>query len=433
LPANVQLNEDFLRFNLQLQVSVELFSEDTRVDLILRKKVRTYGFTVFVILLPAAETERILQALEAEEYEDKGIEVLASTRSAECFLQPGPGDRRATGPVFLLPNTCKDADSPSDLLLCQLLQAANDEPDTGFAVMNMVQGVPTPIGTIQAGEVQLNAAITYHQKAPEVYQTIAYSFNNGVKATGDSGENRRFLFYGVDLAMESIKQDGQLLSYHSLRQVDLSLGYSAFDPNWVQQQLANYTRAGLGVATITSGYSFVAMGVYSVLETMNIEIPQIAASNTALALSSRSQYPLFTRVVMSDAYLSVLYAHMIKHFGWTNIGVIYANRAWETDLYRLLLQATQSFNITIRNEESLRALPENPSDEQLFAIMSALVACKVRIIVLIISEMDLYRAIAALYDLGLRRGDVVFLAIEWLSPELFQQSDAEMNRKIIEL
>ena len=432
LPANAHFYQSALTSHPHLQVSVELFSEDTRVDLVLRQKVLTFGFTAFLVLLSAAQTDKILQALETTALLEQKIEIFASSRSAECFIEERQGHVR-TGPVFLLPSGCEGADSAVDLLLCELKQALGSQGSAGFAVINMVLGMPTAIGTVQTHSVNLTAPVTYHHSAPEVYQTILYSFNNGVKATGDNGKTRQFLYSGADMAMQSIQQDGELLLYHTPRQVDLSLGYSSFDATWVQQQLSNYTRGDLGVAMFTSVYSSMAMGVYGVLDSMQWNIPQIGASNTAMALSSRARFPLFTRVVMSDAYLSVLYGHMIRHFGWGNVGMVYTNRTWETDLYGLLLKVTKSFNITIRNDENLRVLPENPSEELLKKVISALIACKVRILVLLLGELDLYRAIACLYDLGMRRGDVVFLAIEWMGPELFQQSDPEMKQKILEL
>ena len=93
----------------------------------------------------------------------------------------------------------------------------------------------------------------------------------------------------------------------------------------------------------------------------------------------------------------------------------------------------RSLNITIRNAANTRALPDNPSDQQLLQAASALVVSKARILVLLLADNDVNRAIAALYDLGMRRGDVVFLAVEWLGPELFQQIDSLMQMKILEL
>jgi len=296
--------------------------------------------------------------------------------------------------------------------------------------MNLVRNVPVAIGSVQEGQVTLTSAVTYQDGAPQVYQTIPFSFSNGLSPEDYMGESRFQLFAGVDLAMSS---DRSLLQYHSLRQVNLSLGFGEFDEAWARQQVANHTRSSLGVAMLASVYSSVAIGVYEVLDSLHIALPQISATNTAMALSSNEAYPLYMRVVMSDAYMSVLYGKMLKHFGWANIGLLYTNDTHGVGIYETLLTEMRSLNITIRNAANTRALPDNPSDQQLLQAASALVVSKARILVLLLVDNDVNRAIAALYDLGMRRGDVVFLAVEWLGPELFQQSDSLMQMKILEL
>lgn len=435
LPANAHFHQKLIETSPELEVSVELVGEGVRPEVVVRRKVQTYGFTAFLLLLAEAETEAVLQALNKEAFRDKKIDVFASTRSANCFFEARKLEWGVKRLLFLLPSGCQDSDSRSDLLLCRITRVITGESHSDFAVMHLISHTfPIYIGRVGQGVVTLSVPVADQNDPKTVYQEVGYSFNNDVKPSAGEGlETSQLIYFGVDLAQANIAKTRDLLPYHSLKQANLSLGYREFNETWANLQLANTSRKDLGVGMLAGAHSAISMRVYSLLALWGLEIPQIGASNTAIALSSKAVYPLYTRVVMSDAYLSVLYGKMISRFGWSHIALVYSNNTYGSGLYSLLLKETASLKITILNSEDYRAIPENPSEVVLKQAASALVACKARVLILIMNETDLFRCIAALYDLGMRRGDVVFLAIEWLTADIFVLKDAEMRRKTMEL
>ena len=83
-----------------------------------------------------------------------------------------------------------------------------------------------------------------------------------------------------------------LLPNHTLVKHDYSFGATRFDYGYAYDQISA-VRDSLGYATIASVASGVTMGLIGVLEDLGIDQPVIGSSNTAIALSSRENWPLY--------------------------------------------------------------------------------------------------------------------------------------------
>ena len=138
---------------------------------------------------------------------------------------------------------------------------------------------------------------------------------------------------------------------------------------------------------------------------------------------------------MSDAYMSVLYGRMLDQFGWKNIVVLYCDDPWSEGIYKLLEAETMRRGIAIQNQQKYRKIPTSMTGNYSNYIenFQDIVNSKVRIAVLILFGDALNLSLEALYDLGMRQGDMFFLAVEWMLPSFFQPENRVLRAKLLEL
>lgn len=59
----------------------------------------------------------------------------------------------------------------------------------------------------------------------------------------------------------------------------------------------------------------------------------ISAGNTSTVLSPIEDYPTYTRTIVSDEYMPIVYATLINQMGWKHIAILYQNDVWGTGIY----------------------------------------------------------------------------------------------------
>ena len=421
------------------QISQEL--DLTTLELLIRKQIKGRGYTSFLLLLSPPTTIRVCQALESNKMGKNQLLFMLSWQSALYRFEKAENlpEFARTGPVFLAEKNCEETGNEGELLICRVQNHIEDNTSRGsLTIMNIVQNEAQNIGYIQNHTISASLPTTSHGEAgPVAFSSIIISFNNGtLNPPGvEAGTTEPADYLGVQLMVAHIQRTREILPFHNLAIRNVSLGIYEFDADWMSAQLQTLTREELGIAMLASEYSGVTMGLYSVLQRLNYVIPLVGAANTSPALTSPVTYPLYTRVAMSDAYMSVLYGRMLDQFGWKNIVVLYCDDPWSEGLYTLLKAETTRRGITIKNQEKYRQVPTsltgNYSDY--IETYQDIVNSKVRIAVVILYGDALTVSLEALYDLGMRQGDMFFLAVEWMSPSFFQQEDSVLAAKLMEI
>lgn len=79
---------------------------------------------------------------------------------------------------------------------------------------------------------------------------------------------------------------------------------------------------------------------------------QISHFATCACLSNRKEYPTFFRTIPSDYYQSKAMAKLVKHFGWTWIGVIAVRNAYGLNGIAAFMQAAQEYGVCTEYSES---------------------------------------------------------------------------------
>jgi len=421
------------------QISQEL--DLNSLELLVRKQVKTQGYTSFLLLLSPRTTLRVFQALESNKMGRNQLTFMLSWQSALYRFEKAENlpEFARTGPVFLAEKGCEETSTEGELLICRVQRYLEGNTHrSSLTILNIVQTEAHNIGYIQNNSISASPPITSHGEAgPVAISSIPISFNNGtLNPPGvDAGTYEPSNYYGVQLMVAHIQHTRETLPFHNLAIRNVSLGLYAFDADWMSAQLRTMTREELGIALLPSLYSGVTIGLYSVLQRLNYVIPIVGASNSSPKLSSPGTFPLYTRVAMSDAYMSVLYGRMLDQFGWKSIVVLYSDDPWSEGIYTLLAAETTRRGITIQNQEKHRQVPASMTGNysDYIETYQDIVNSKVRIAVFILYGDALNLSVAALYDLGLRQGDMFFLAVEWMTPSFFQPQNPGLRAKLMEL
>ncbi|XP_072314529.1 extracellular calcium-sensing receptor-like [Eucyclogobius newberryi] len=123
-------------------------------------------------------------------------------------------------------------------------------------------------------------------------------------------------------------------------------------------------------------------------------IPVISHFATCACLTNRRMFPTFYRTIPSDYYQSAAIAKLIKHFGWTWIGVIAVNNYYGLNGVASFVQSAQEYEICIEYSE---AFSSSGPPEQLQKIVEVIKRATSRVILAFMSHREINILAAEIY------------------------------------
>nr|XP_015806573.2 extracellular calcium-sensing receptor [Nothobranchius furzeri] len=218
-------------------------------------------------------------------------------------------------------------------------------------------------------------------------------------------------------AIEEINRHGELLP-------NVTVGYKIFDScstphqalkaavelmgrvnNSVAEKNSNGTCYGSIPVVIGDGGSTQSLVVARFLGVFHV--PQVSYFSSCACLSDKKQFPAFLRTMPSDSFQVDALIHLVKHFGWTWVGVIAGDDAYGRDGANIFVNKVQRLGVCVSIHE---IIPKNRAQTDILSIISKIRSSGAHVILVFAVEQDA----VALFDEALRTG---LTGIQWLASE----------------
>lgn len=217
---------------------------------------------------------------------------------------------------------------------------------------------------------------------------------------------------GALYAIEDINANSAILPHFEVRYQSYYYGILDFNKTAAVEN-AKKLRFRFGSAVSAAFSTAAVMGLTQLFASANRTVPILGSEVMLPLLSNSTQFPYFVRTIVSDAYMAYFYVEWLKQTGWRRCSVLYRNNIWSQGFYELFADGAKRAGLELANSESLRVLPDKDSEWR--EVFAELVRVKVRPVVLISIEKEvIVRSVLSMYEAGLRRGDVVIVAVTWL-------------------
>ncbi|KAI4815559.1 hypothetical protein KUCAC02_005701, partial [Chaenocephalus aceratus] len=220
-------------------------------------------------------------------------------------------------------------------------------------------------------------------------------------------------------AIEEINRDGKLLP-------NITLGYKIFDScstphqalKAVMELVGNEKVSGVEVETESQGtcHGTVPAVIGDGGSTQSLvvarflgvfQVPQVSYFSSCACLSDKKEFPAFLRTMPSDLFQVDAMVQLIKHFGWTWVGVIAGDDAYGLGGANIFADEVRKLGACVALHE---VIPKNRAQITISSIISKIRSSGARVILVFAVEQDA----AALFDEALREG---LTGIQWLASE----------------
>lgn len=288
-------------------------------------------------------------------------------------------------------------------------------PSPSYSVINIQNSQRKVVGTIVNSFLNLTDEIIYPggtSEIPNAYKTyINFSMAMGRTNPGyfDSFYYP-FLKEGANASMFLVNNEHRLGNFE-LQYAETNCGAEVYYKPWSQPCL-EAAKPILGVAHLTSAFPSVCAGTIESFRELNITIPIISEFCAETIFTNKTVFPEFMRVMKNYGFNIRILLNLASIFGWENIIVIYQNTTTGVDLYNYFLEAAADFRMTILNKPEHRVVKfgyYKTDFEEYKEMFEAIRDTKGRIVMLLVDPPSVFFLIEALYDVGLRRGDVVLM------------------------
>ncbi|XP_068592982.1 extracellular calcium-sensing receptor-like [Cebidichthys violaceus] len=223
-------------------------------------------------------------------------------------------------------------------------------------------------------------------------------------------------------AIEEINRDGKLLP-------NITLGYRIYDSCSTPHQALKAAMELVGSekssgvegetqskgtchetvpAVIGDGGSTQSLVVARFLGVFHV--PQVSYFSSCACLSDKNEFPAFLRTMPSDFFQVDALVQLVKHFGWTWVGVIAGDDAYGLGGANIFANEVRKLGACIALHE---VIPKNRAQTTIASIVSKIRSSGARVILVFAVEQDA----AALFAEALRHDLEELTGIQWLASE----------------
>ncbi|CAG9331436.1 unnamed protein product [Blepharisma stoltei] len=408
---------------------------DTSIKDLISREIMKFGSSLFYLFTEKNKSIEIQETLSSSKMLINGTGILligessyeSSINGALAIVEKGreavsSNESYLSVAILELINLLKNSSNINNCLLLLSKTCPDHYCAHDFSLINIQNNQRKLVGTIKKENLVLNSVIEFPGDSfdvPTSQKKVLYiSANDGTTNPGMAPTQAVELYKrGLTLAMKDMNDGINTLQNFQLKLNDFDCGASAYNADF------NYNciykdKNKLGLARIMSLASVIAYGEMATLAKLNNTIPCVGYLNIDPGLSNSTKYPFYTRIIFPSDALYSQGPLLFKVMGWANLAVLYENSSlgiWGNYYFSL---AAEKQNLKIVN--NLRVIPPNLTRDQIRSytnVVKEIVDSNVRMVVLILSPPLIDYAAELFYDLGMRKGDVVFFSPNtgWLS------------------
>ncbi|XP_030258131.1 extracellular calcium-sensing receptor-like [Sparus aurata] len=301
-------------------------------------------------------------------------------------------------------------------LWCILLPPANSQQDQSQQCKVIPGSMSLPV-LQKNGDIILGGLFSLHDMVVEP----CLSFTSKPPPTQCTRLNFRTFRWMQTMifAIEEINRDGKLLP-------NITLGYKIYDSCSTPHQALKAAMEVMGSkmdsgvegdiqrkaichgavpAVIGDGGSTQSLVVARFLGVFHV--PQVSYFSSCACLSDKNEFPAFLRTMPSDFFQVDALVQLVKHFGWTWVGVIAGDDAYGRGGANIFADEVRKLGACVALHE---IIPKNRAQTAVSSIVSRIRSSGARVILVFAVEQD----VAALFDEVLREG---LTGIQWLASE----------------
>ncbi|CAG9319672.1 unnamed protein product [Blepharisma stoltei] len=447
--ANYAIKDEILRFSNELKfIYIE---SGTNIDELVNKVVFNLGSTLYYIFTDPIESANLQNSLRNSRLLDSGNGILLTQDSGygsnllgaliitdfghEFDKNPNEHFIKCVTHTLTYISNNISSENPEEIVQLIELYLPNHYSKNEFSIVNIQNGNRIIVGSIVNEVVTIFSNISFpgltYSVPKSTKKILPLSINGGTtNPGGPSVPNQKLGAIGSYVAMDKINEGSDILSNFQLSLHDYDCGVSIFNEAFAR---ACYTKdiENLGLAHFTAYGSAVALGALQIFSQLNITIPNIGSVNSNPTLSSSTEYPAYVRLLSSAIYSQSLI--LLKAMGWTKAAILYENNGWGFPVYTQMLATAKTLGIEFVNPEDLRPLATGLNSTTISsykASFQAVVDSQVRLFIILIQPPSCNSAAEYLYDLGIRKGDLVIMAAVPDTLSYFLMNDTNLYKRL---
>lgn len=309
-------------------------------------------------------------------------------------------------------------------------------PTCKCTLINKQSGKSVIVGSLNPESTQIHTNLTYftgtnHRQI--LYKPlITLSANTGTinppgyLPTYQNSNYQKGTYFGIS----EVNSNELLLTHYNLTIFDkIECGVNVFEYNYTKECFSKIS-SNLGIAYVPSFYS-ITIKVLNLFDQIGIFTPVVSGMGTSTVLSNSTLFPRFKRIVSPLNYLTVMYARLIQIMGWKNIVVFYTDESYGSSIYSILVDAQEQYKYTIVNSEEFRKIDyfyTAANFTKYKPYIQNAVETNCNLFFLAMSDPAPFTWVEALYDYGLRRGDITIFLFTLSSPSVFLSKGSSIKR-----
>jgi Receptor family ligand binding region len=283
-----------------------------------------------------------------------------------------------------------------------------------YSIVNFYKNTKRIIGTINKN-ITISDTIYYPGNITTITTSVStaltVSIANGTTEVGKTPYKYfAYCYEGARYAVEISNLNNEIPGFH-IELTPTDCGITAYDLNFYRKCYSKLL-GNLGIAYMSSFWHSGSYGDYITLNQLGVTIPQISPFSQDNLVDNRTTMPYFLKLSTTQSIFYTTWFSFLKAMEWTSIVVMCGEDPGNYGLYLNLVEYTALAGLSIVNPVDKRIFPWNYTRDDFENYKSYFQAAKdtgCRIFIINFYGSYLGYIWEGLYDIGFRRGDIVFI------------------------